>query len=230
MRNRLLLTLMLVAALSPLAAARAEQCVPFARDYSGIDLRGNAWTWWNHAAGVYERGQSPRLGAVIVFRKFGKMRLGHVAVVTQVLGPRDILIDHANWGTRGVVRGQVTTSVAVRDISRKNDWTAVQVWDALAQDYGTRGYPTYGFIYPKHRPQVTLFDATLPAQIASALAGQTQANEAPKAELPFVVAMDLAPIDPIPLPAVAIMALDGAESGAAPADPVRSKVPGRGYR
>ncbi len=126
------------------APASALQCVPYARAASGIELRGDAWKWWNAAAGVYDRGHAPRVGAVIVFRKYGKMRRGHVAVVAKVVTNREILIDHANWG-----RGSVSTMVAVRDVSHRNDWSEVQVWSAAVQDFGTHSYPTYGFIYPR---------------------------------------------------------------------------------
>src|SRR5690242_12121509 len=57
------------------------QCVPFARKESGIELIGNAWTWWKQAAGVYQRGPAPEAGAVLAFRANSTMRLGHVAVV-----------------------------------------------------------------------------------------------------------------------------------------------------
>ena len=41
------------------------QCVPFARENSGVELVGNAHTWWNSAAGVYERGARPEVGSVL---------------------------------------------------------------------------------------------------------------------------------------------------------------------
>jgi surface antigen len=128
------------------APADALQCVPYARAASGIQLTGDAWKWWNAAAGVYERGHAPRIGAVMVFRKFGKMRLGHVAVVAKIVNAREVLVDHANWA-----HGDISTMVAVRDMSRHNDWSQVQVWSADIRDFGTHAYPTYGFIYPRHR-------------------------------------------------------------------------------
>ena len=45
------------------------QCVPFARAASGIQIYGDAWTWWDQAKDKYERGSDPRVGAVIVFAK-----------------------------------------------------------------------------------------------------------------------------------------------------------------
>ena len=57
------------------------QCVPYAREVTGIDIYGDALTWWEQAAGRYERGREPRVGAVMAFVPNDKMRLGHVAAV-----------------------------------------------------------------------------------------------------------------------------------------------------
>ncbi len=77
------------------------------------------------------------------------MRYGHVAVVARVVSSREVLVDHANWAPhRGHGRGQVSKMVAVTDVSAGNDWTEVRVWNASTRDFGTRTYPTYGFIYP----------------------------------------------------------------------------------
>jgi surface antigen len=131
--------------------AKALQCVPYAREQSGIGLRGDAWTWWMAAAGQYDRGHAPRVGAVVVFKKSGSMSHGHVAVVAKVINSRRVLVDHANWAPyRGRSRGQVARLVTVADISPRNDWTEVRVWNDSAQELGTRAYPTYGFIYPKN--------------------------------------------------------------------------------
>jgi surface antigen len=119
------------------------QCVPFARNASGIELVGNAWTWWNEAAGVYERGSAPEPGSVLAFRSNGAMRLGHVAVVSRVVNAREIEIDHANWGG---YRGSVARGISVVDVSPNNDWTAVRVGLGKGDDFGSI-YPTYGFIY-----------------------------------------------------------------------------------
>jgi len=132
------------------ATADALQCVPFAREISGISIRGDAWTWWSAAVGSYDRGQTPRLGAVVVFKKHGSMRHGHVAVVTGVVNSREVLVDHANWGSRRTGgRGQIAKGMSVVDISPRNDWSEVRVWNRRSGDYGTRVYPTYGFIYPQ---------------------------------------------------------------------------------
>ncbi len=123
------------------------QCVPFARENSGIELSGNAATWWNAASGVYERGQRPEVGSVLNFRANGRMRMGHVAVVSNVIDGRNVEIDHANWGGPGVGRGGITRNMHVVDVSPYNDWSAVRL--SLGNgDYGSV-YPTYGFIYDR---------------------------------------------------------------------------------
>ncbi|MCH7862397.1 MAG: CHAP domain-containing protein, partial [Proteobacteria bacterium] len=57
------LSLCAVAIASP-APARSlldyvGQCVPFARQASGIAIYGDAWTWWPSAKGQYGRGSKP---------------------------------------------------------------------------------------------------------------------------------------------------------------------------
>ena len=131
----------------------ALQCVPFARENTGIELTGNAVNWWANAAGIYERGSRPEVGSVLNFRATGRMYMGHVAVVSNVIDSRNIQIDHANWSGRGVI----TRNVTVVDVSSANDWSAVRV--ALGNgDFGSV-YPTYGFIYD--RPDKGLMVANL---------------------------------------------------------------------
>ena len=116
-------------------------CVPFARNASGIQIRGDAHTWWSKAKGAYKRGHQPRPGAVMAFAPTGGMRLGHVAVVSKVVSDREILIDHANWN-----RNKVSLGMSVIDISDKGDWSKVRVMSTPGQ-YG-KPYPINGFIYP----------------------------------------------------------------------------------
>ena len=125
-----------------LAAPRAEaiQCAIFARSVTGLDLSGDAWQWWGHASGTYSKGNVPKPGAVLVFMRSAPMRYGHVSVVSKVVNSREILVDHANWGTRGAV----ARNVPVMDDSAANDWSSVRV--AFGGGYG-RSNPTYGFIY-----------------------------------------------------------------------------------
>ena len=129
------------------AADNYLQCVPFARMLSGIQIFGDAWTWWSQAAGRYAQGFIPKSGAVLVFKPTGIMRDGHVAVVSRVLTDRVIQVTHANWSVIGGSRGQVEKDVTVIDVSRQGDWSQVKVWYDPARDLGSTVYPTYGFIY-----------------------------------------------------------------------------------
>jgi CHAP domain len=119
----------------------AVSCVLYARAVSGIDIRGDAYTWWDTAAGHYLRGQLPEPGAVLVLAKTDRLQLGHLAVVRQVLDDRDILVDHSNW-----VPGKIITGMQVQDVSPANDWTALRFFN---QDYRVFGsiYAADGFIY-----------------------------------------------------------------------------------
>ena len=123
------------------------QCAPFARMISGIQIFGDAWTWWQKAAGRYAQGFTPKSGAVLVFKPTGIMSKGHVAVVSRVLTDRVIQVTHANWSIIDGSRGQVEKDVTVVDVSRSGDWSQVKVWFDPARDLGSTVYPTYGFIY-----------------------------------------------------------------------------------
>ena len=131
-------------------AARAEdywQCAAFARVFSGIQIFGDAWTWWEKATGHYLKGATPQAGAVLVFRPQGQMRLGHVAVVSQVLTDRIIQVTHANWSPIDGGRGKIEQNVTVVDVSPGGDWTQVKVWYDPLRDLGSTTYSTYGFVY-----------------------------------------------------------------------------------
>ena len=131
--------------------ARGERvwCVPFARTMSGIEIRGNAETWWAGAVGLYERGHEPEVGSVMVFSGTRKLPMGHVAVVSERVSDREIKIDHANWK-----RNQVSLGMSVIDVSARGDWSVVKV----AYDPGKYGreYPISGFIYPKSKADPTI--------------------------------------------------------------------------
>ncbi len=123
------------------------ECVPFAREMSGIQIFGDAWTWWNQASSRYEEGARPKVGAVLVFRPHGVMKLGHVAVVSRVVSDRILMVTHANWSRIGGVRGQIERDVTLVDTSADNDWSEVRVWWRDNAGLGTTRYPVYGFIY-----------------------------------------------------------------------------------
>jgi stage V sporulation protein SpoVS len=116
-------------------------CVPFARNASGVKIRGNANTWWNQANGQYARGKKPSVGAVMAFKATNRNPMGHVAVVSKVISPREVLVDHANWK-----RNKISLHMSVIDVSAGNDWSDVRL-ESQADTYGSV-YPINGFIYP----------------------------------------------------------------------------------
>ncbi|MEZ5796706.1 MAG: CHAP domain-containing protein [Paracoccaceae bacterium] len=130
-------------------------CVPFARTMSGVEIRGNAETWWAGAKGVYDRGHDPKIGSVMVFSGTRKLPMGHVAVVSEIVSEREIRVDHANWK-----RNQVSLGMSVIDVSDKGDWSAVKV-ESNPGSYG-RLYPVSGFIYPKAKADPTIMAKAAP--------------------------------------------------------------------
>jgi len=116
-------------------------CVPFARMASGVEIRGNANTWWGQAAGQFDRSNQPVIGSVMAFAATSGMPMGHVAVVSQKIDDRTIRIDHANWH-----RNKVSLGMGVIDVSDNNDWSRVRVETNPGQ-YG-KTYPINGFILP----------------------------------------------------------------------------------
>lgn len=132
-------------ALPQAAEARVLQCVPYARQVSGIAIHGNAKTWWGQAEGVYARGRQPRVGAVLAFKSTGAMPYGHVATVAKVIDERHVALDHANWSGPG----RIERAAMAVDVSDAGDWSEVRVWYAPTGGLGTRSNPTFGFIYPE---------------------------------------------------------------------------------
>jgi surface antigen len=124
------------------------QCVPYARALTGVEIRGDAHTWWGQAEGRYERGSRPRVGAVMAFAPHGNMRLGHVAAVRRIVDSRTLIISHANWSTIDGGRGHIEEDVRVVDASEANDWSRVRVWYTPNAALGTTEWPLNGFIYP----------------------------------------------------------------------------------
>lgn len=147
MGRRLLAATFAASLLIAAVPAHAMTCVAYVRAVTGFDLSGNAWQWWNAASGVYNRGHVPEPGAVMVFARTHHMRDGHVAIVREVLGTREILIDQANWEIVHHRRGAVSTAVRVIDASPDNDWTQVRVQWGRGDVFG-RVNPVSGFVYP----------------------------------------------------------------------------------
>lgn len=133
------------------------QCVPFARTASGVAIYGDAWTWWDQAEGRYERGHTPRVGAVVAFSKTARLPLGHVAVVSRVVEKRVLMLTHANWSRFNGERGHAEQDVTLFDVSPGNDWSEVKVWFRDNAGLGGSVYPVHGFIYaPKGAAQSEL--------------------------------------------------------------------------
>jgi hypothetical protein len=117
------------------------QCVPFARQASGIQIYGDAWTWWDQADGRYQRGQKPRVGAVLAFARSARLQLGHVAVVSRIVDKRVLMVTHANWSRLNGKRGHAEQDVTLFDVSPRGDWSLVKVCTAIPTGSAARSTP-----------------------------------------------------------------------------------------
>lgn len=143
------------------------QCVPYAREQSGIEIYGDAHTWWDQAKGKFKRGKQPKVGAVMAFQPHRNMELGHVAAVSKVIDSRTVLLRHSNWSPINGRRGQIENDVRAIDVSRNNDWSEVRVWYAPVQGLGKTVWPIHGFIYSDKAPKFEKpsFTAPIPQPI-----------------------------------------------------------------
>ena len=121
---------------------KPQQCVPYAREHSDVKIYGDAWTWWDQAAGHYAESAVPQTGAVMVLTNYAGPERGHVAVVRQLISPREIRVDHANW----LDDGAIYLNDPVQDVSANNDWSQVRVYNIKTGGWGSRIYPVQGFI------------------------------------------------------------------------------------
>lgn len=128
------------------SVSKPISCVPYARDVSKFNIRGDAHTWWHQAAYGYGRGHVPVVGSVLVLSKTQRLQYGHVAVVTRILGPRHIDVTHSNWGSDRKTRSIIYERMRVEDISQKGDWSLVRFWNHHTGGFGSP-YPASGFIY-----------------------------------------------------------------------------------
>ena len=201
-RNAIVPILLVVQAVMMPTQARANeylQCVPFARELSGIQIYGDAHSWWDQAAGKYQRGAMPAEGAVLSLPSHGAMQLGHVAVVREIVDDRNILISHANWSPINGKRGQIERRVAAQDVSARNDWSLIRIWYAPIENLGTTAFPVNGFIYPAHQtepdgrqwasakparqsrmPNHSLFDRRLKADLEQSAAEERPTDAEPR--------------------------------------------------
>ena len=120
------------------------QCVPYARRESGVQIYGDANTWWRQAAGRYARSRTPAPGSVIAVAGFNDPGRGHVAVVRRIESDRVIIVDQANW----LNGGEISVNVPVLDVSPNNDWSQIRVWHIPSGQWGGRVYTVEGFIHP----------------------------------------------------------------------------------
>ncbi|MGA9794028.1 MAG: CHAP domain-containing protein [Rhizomicrobium sp.] len=121
-----------------------EECVPYARARSGVDVHGDAWTWWDKTEGKYAHNSEPVLGSVLVLTGYAGPHRAHLAYVSSMVSAREIRIDHANW----LNDGDVYTDDPVVDVSPDNDWSEVRVFNPRAANWGTKTYVVQGFIGP----------------------------------------------------------------------------------
>jgi surface antigen len=160
------------------------QCVPFARLISGIQIFGDARTWWRQAVGKYDVGFQPKTGAVLCFKPTQRMRLGHVAVVSQVLTDRIVQITHANWSPIEGSRGKVEKDVTLVDVSPEGNWSEVKVWYDPSRDLGGSTYPTYGFIYQDAQAKILASSSISNAENTAIAMAQSAATQMASAVRP----------------------------------------------
>jgi hypothetical protein len=122
-------------------------CVEYARALTGLAIFGDAKFWWERARNLYARVAMPAEHAVMVFTPSSRLKKGHVAVVSAILSKREIRVEQANWQNHG----EIDHAMPVMDVSAKNDWSQVRVWDMRSQAFG-RVYAVSGFI-AKHPVQ-----------------------------------------------------------------------------
>ena len=154
------------------------QCVPFARDHSEVKIYGDAWTWWDQAAGKFARESAPENGAVMVLSGYAGPERGHVAVVQKIVSPREIRVDHANW----LDDGSIFLNDPVVDVSASNDWSEVRVWNIKTGAWGGNIYPVQGFILPK--------DTVVVAKTPKAVRKPVPQKSAPKMPAPEAAPTD----------------------------------------
>ena len=117
-------------------------CVPFAREHSGIQIFGDAYTWWDQARGRYVREPMPRTGSLLVIAGYAGPKRAHLAVVTRIVSMREIRVDHANW----LSDGNIFLNSPVVDVSPGNDWSQVRVFNNRDGHMGVKTYDVQGFI------------------------------------------------------------------------------------
>jgi hypothetical protein len=84
----------------------------------------------------------------MVLDRYAGPRRAHLAYVREIVSPRQIVVDHANW----LDRGDIHVGDAVEDVSADNDWSEVRVFNLATGAWGGHGYHVRGFIGPATEP------------------------------------------------------------------------------
>jgi hypothetical protein len=116
-------------------------CVEYARALTGMNIFGDAKFWWDRARNLYARATVPAEHTVMVFTPSSRLKKGHVAVVSAIISKREIRVEQANWQNHG----EIDHAMPVMDVSARNDWSQVRVWDMRSKAFG-RVYAVSGFI------------------------------------------------------------------------------------
>ena len=130
-------------------ATASLECVPYAREVSGIRLYGDAASWWEAAAGQYDRTSQPLPGAVLVFRRTGRLPHGHVSPSSPGCGPRG-----RSWSARPTGCTAASPAASPWWTSRPATTGArCACGGTRPATLGTTTYPTFGFIAPAFAPR-----------------------------------------------------------------------------
>ena len=127
------------------------ECVGFcSRAHSGIDLRGDAFGLV--AAGrrpLCPRHRSERRLDPRSDRLCGAAPLPIWPWSGDIISPREIRVDHANW----LNDGAIYLSDPIVDVSPENNWSEVRVYNQRAASWGRQTYLVQGFIGPGRLPK-----------------------------------------------------------------------------
>ena len=121
---------------------------------------------------------------MLCFKPTERMRLGHVAVVSQIITERVVQITHATGSPIDGSRGKVEKDVTIVDVSPDGDWSQVKVWYDPSRDLGGSTYPTHGFIYPDASARVMASTGISKIQNGAIAVAQSAASQMANAVRP----------------------------------------------
>jgi hypothetical protein len=128
-------------AAAPVFTATHLQSEDFVRATSLVQLPGPASGWWEEAPAA-ERRMRPAAGAIMLLTGYCSGSCGHAAIVTRIVGVREIRIDHADW----LHDGAIYRNNPVADVSAANDWSQVRVFNIRSNAWGKKIYAVRGFL------------------------------------------------------------------------------------